>query len=116
MKSFLYLFILTGIIISCSTKENDIPVCEVDNPIEELEWLKEIKNSIDSCLCETSIYQGLYKGQTVFYMVCRPECCDMGDFTLWDCNGNIVKEFRIIDYDPEEDKVENIKTLYTCEK
>ena len=52
MKSILSLFILTGIIISCHKEE---PVCNVDNPSEELTWLKDIKNSLADCLCETSI-------------------------------------------------------------
>ena len=115
MKFVNYLFILSGIIISCTSNEMDIPICDVDNPIEELDWLKEIKGSIAYCSCETSIYQALYNGQTVFYIACQSYCCDMGGLTLRDCAGNIVKEIRYIDPDYDKNKVTAVKTLYTCE-
>ena len=115
------LIFLLGIIILSGCKEKDektIPECNIDNPLEELEWLKEMKDT-----CESSndydihevIVLARYKGKPVFYtqIIC-PACNVAFHFVLRDCNGDIVKEYNPGDEQKFQEEVEFIKILYTC--
>jgi hypothetical protein len=90
MKSFLLLLLSAAFLIACN--ESDLPaVCGVENPIEDLAWLKqEIENaSIPNSSEYSFLMQATYRGQTVFYFgFCNP---------LWnwatilrDCQGNQI--------------------------
>ena len=88
MRSFHLLLLSAAFLFACN--ENDGPaVCGVENPIEDLAWLKqEIENaSIPNSSEYSFLMQATYRGQTVFYFgFCNP---------LWnwatilrDCQGN----------------------------
>lgn len=80
MKYSLIFIVLFAFILSCSDNDDKLsitPACGVDNPVEELAWLKsEIDNrnqrnteSMKYCY----IVQGEYEGETVFvYEDCNP--------------------------------------------
>lgn len=114
MKYVLSLFIFFLVLTNCNKQGEDVSGCNVEDPIEELNWLKEMKNSL-SCVCHESIAQGLYKGQTVFYLVIPSFYCDAAGITLWDCNGDIVKVFRYVDEDPDIENIELVEIIYSCD-
>jgi hypothetical protein len=62
----LILFILTICLFSCQKEQ----VCGVNNPMNDLPWLKKIKNDAKSHhkLYRVKIYQCLYKDGTGFSM------------------------------------------------
>jgi hypothetical protein len=119
-----YAFISAIILIGCDKDKNSIadnkqkiPACNVVNPIEDLDWLKELKNSFTNCTCQVSILQGKYQENTVFYyMVTDPLCNSVFQVTLWDCNGDMVKEYKPGENDIFYSEVELVCTLYTCTK
>ncbi|MBN2348640.1 MAG: hypothetical protein JXJ22_07385 [Bacteroidales bacterium] len=116
MKQILYfLFFATLLFNSCSKDEINIPECDVENPILELNWLNEVKNSFTNCTCDISILQGEYKNKPVFFvMINDPVCNTIFEVTLWDCNGKTIKEYKPGDIDKFNNEVSNTNVLYTC--
>jgi hypothetical protein len=116
MKHIIVFFLICGlVIISCEKSENSIPECKVENPIEELTWLIDVKNSITNCTCQISILQGTYKEKIVFFMMnTDPVCNSVFHVTLWDCNGNVVKEYKPGEFDDYSNEVKSLKNIYTC--
>jgi hypothetical protein len=118
MKQIFYCYFFFGVFfLGCDNNKdkNTIPDCKTDNPIEELDWLKDIKGSYSNCTCQISILQGKYKEKTVFYeMMTDPVCDGVFNVTLWDCNGDVVKEYKENDFSVFTDEVEFVKNLYTC--
>ncbi|SDA75951.1 hypothetical protein SAMN03080617_02123 [Algoriphagus alkaliphilus] len=98
MKKYLFFFICSAFLLSCN--ENEGPtVCGVENPVEDLAWLKqEIETAgVPSSSEYSYLMQATYQGKTVFFFgFCNP---------LWhwaliirDCEGNrIAGEISIFD-------------------
>jgi hypothetical protein len=109
------LFVYGLILISCEKNEYTIPECNVENPLEELNWLKDIKNSLTNCTCQISILQGKYREKTVFYIMnTDPVCNSVFHVVLWDCNGDVLKEYKPGQNDAFSSEVELIDNIYTC--
>ena len=114
-KTFYCIFICGLILISCEKSENSIPECNVVNPLEELDWLKDVKNSLTNCTCQISILQGKYREKTVFYIMnTDPVCNSVFHVVLWDCNGDVVKEYKPGQNDIFSSEVELVDNIYTC--
>ena len=116
MKKTFILFITIFFAASCGKDENTSKsTCDLTNPIEELSWLKEMKNTMTNCSCEMSIVQATYNNQTVFYtMMIDPLCDGVQTIILYDCEGKIEKTIansEISSYKAEET---NMKVLYRC--
>ncbi|MDD2307548.1 MAG: hypothetical protein PHP53_22785 [Prolixibacteraceae bacterium] len=116
MKKIFILLITIFVVASCGKDENtNKSVCNLTDPIEELSWLKEMKNTMTNCSCEMSIVQANYNNQTVFYtMMTDPLCNGVQTIILYDCEGKIVKTIansEISSYKAEET---NMKVLYRC--
>ena len=116
MKKIFILLITIFFVASCGKDENtNKSVCNLTDPINELPWLKEIKNSLTSCACETSIMQATYKEQTIFYTATTDLLCDgIETYTLYNCEGKVIE---IITQDKIHDfytKVTDLKNLYVC--
>jgi len=116
MKRTFILLITIFIIASCGKDENaNKSVCNSTDPIEELSWLKEMKNTMTNCSCEMSIVQATYNSQTVFYTIMTDPLCDaIQTIILYDCEGKVVKTIannEIPSYKAEET---NMKVLYRC--
>jgi len=108
---FLFIFILAG----CKKDEENEVKCDVSNPLAELPWLVDIKNSMTNCTCDESILQGEYKDMTVFYVMMNdPLCNSVFHVVLWDCNGNFVKEYKPGENDLFFEEVELVDNIYTC--
>jgi len=116
MRKLLYfLFLLVLVHSNCSKDNTNIPDCTFENPIEELNWLKQVKNSLTNCSCQTSIIQGKFREETVFYTrMDDPACNSIFNVTLWDCNGDVVKEYKFGDSEVFYKEVDYVRNLYTC--
>ncbi|GMN10495.1 hypothetical protein MTsPCn9_33790 [Croceitalea sp. MTPC9] len=116
MKRVLFFTSIFLILLSCENDDNDLPLiaaCDVNNPIEELSWLKsqieELKN-IDS---ETSRYFYIqiaeYKGETVFVSNnCCPFCNTV--IPVYNCEGDLLGTFFT---EIQPDEIKNAKILYS---
>ncbi len=117
MKKLFFIILIFTLALACKKEEKD-NACNSDNPIEDFIWLKELKATIpENCVCETSLIQGSYENQTVYYIAPTDLLCDgIIAPTLYDCNGDIVRIFT-----PEEshlffESVTQTQVLYTCKK
>lgn len=96
MKYHLIFIVLFVFLLSCSDNDDKLsvtPACGVDNPAEELAWLKsEIDNrnqSTRESMKYCYIIQAEYEGETVFvYEDCNP-LVDKAIFIL-NCQGVVV--------------------------
>jgi len=114
---FLILFMTTCILIGCDDDSAVGPnACTAENPIGEVPWLQELKNSITHCTCEQSIIQGRYLSETVFYVaVTDPACSSIFAPTLYDCSGTIIKKFGMTEKDREDlRRLRLEQVLYRC--
>jgi hypothetical protein len=116
MKKILYcIFIYAIILASCDNDKVSIPECNVEYPLEELSWLKDVKNSLTNCSCQISIIQGEYKGKSVFYTLMNdPVCNSVFHVIIRDCNGDVVKEYKQGENDDFNNEVKFVKSIYTC--
>lgn len=116
VKVFSIVLLVVFVISSCGKDENTgKSTCDLANPIEELPWLKEIKNSLTNCSIEMSILQGTYKNQTVFYVsMTDPRVDAIQTATLLDCEGKVIEVIKPDKYQTFLDKVSNVKNLYRC--
>jgi hypothetical protein len=113
MKTKFFIVLIPIIIISCQKETQN--ACKSKNPVEDVTWLKEIKSSMTNCTCETSIIEGTYNNQTVFFIASTdPLCNDIDTPTLFDCNGNVVRTFNMNDYHDFYNLVTRDKVLYRC--
>ena len=112
MKKSLLIFVFFILILSCEKADK---VCNCNNPIEDLQWLKELKASFTNCTCQLSIIQATYDNQTVFYPIMNDPACNgiIQQINLFDCSGNTIKTYSAIDQ-AFGNEVTNRKTIYSC--
>ena len=112
------LILILGILFMGCTKDATVDTtnaCTSANPIEEVGWLKDMKNSLTNCSCESSIIQGIYNNQTVFFIRgTDPLCNSVNMPTLYSCEGKVVRVFNETDYREFDDKVTPVKVIYRC--
>ncbi len=72
--------------------------CDSENPLEDLEWLKEKKTEIEmnSEIANAQIIRYTYKGNDVFWIDPCYQCPDALT-TVYNCKGEPVCEFGGID-------------------
>lgn len=97
MKKCLLLLVFSAFFFSCS--ENEGPVlCGVDNPVEDLAWIREaIEFSQSSGLAGFAyLVQGTYEGKTVFIM---ESCCPFCNIitVVQDCRGEVIPDASVND-------------------
>ncbi len=95
MKTTIFLVMLSIAFVSCG-KDNKIsnPVCNVDNPLTDLPWLKEIldgieKNAESGHKQHARIYQCTYRDGTGFLLEMCVDCPDAG-YSFRNCEGLIL--------------------------
>jgi hypothetical protein len=93
MRSYILLF-LTFLLFSCSNSENIISACNVENPLEDIAWLKQIKTNFKQSASATKkqIIQYTYNNETVFMIDVCNGCAD-NLTTVYNCEGNVICEF-----------------------
>ena len=76
----------------------DMQVCNVENPLEDLQWLKDIKQTIQISMgpAGTQIIQYTYEGNPVFWVDLCYMCPD-GLIQVYNCEGEVICEFGGID-------------------
>ena len=95
MKLTKTLIVLIFAILSMYSCENNTPnICDVENPLEELTFLKEAKNTIDriDCAGKSTIVQYTYNSQIVFLVDICNQIAD-GQTFVYNCSGEVVCEF-----------------------
>lgn len=113
-KSIIPILICFIIGFSCGVKEYPASACGVNDPIENLTWLKQLaENASGGGLSEYAyITQAKYKGKRVFYLgSCCPNC--NWALILYDCEGNRLNDEISFD-DLEESKVIWHGVNYKC--
>lgn len=118
MIKHLSFFLVLGLILTaCNKNEAIIPECNVENPLEELAWLNDIKIYLDEgdCVCTQSIFEGKYKEKTVFFVLLSDPLCDgIFNAALRDCNGEVVKHYGEGESNLFAEEVEITENLYEC--
>jgi hypothetical protein len=89
--------ILTAMILfsqfSCEdSTNNDEQSCNTDAPLEDLNWLKELKETLESNTMQSLILQYKYNGEDVFFVDPCYGCPD-GMSTVYNCEGEILCSF-----------------------
>ena len=116
MKLFFTLLFATLLLAGCS-KDNgeNKQICNLADPINELPWLKEIKNSLTNCPWQTAIIQANYDGQTVFYTASNdPLANSVQSYTLYNCDGKIIEVTQPEKLNDFLAKLSDVKILYQC--
>lgn len=117
MKLLATIVITLLLFISCSKENDQKQICSLADPINELPWLKEIKNSLTNCSCEVSIIQATYKEQTIFYTAMTDLLCDgIETYTLYNCEGKVIEVIPFNEIVNFNKKITNVKNLYRCQK
>ncbi|MFL0685735.1 MAG: hypothetical protein ACJLTB_21445 [Algoriphagus aquaeductus] len=97
MKKYLFLLVCSALLFSCNDEEGPA-VCGVENPVEDLVWLKEaVEFSQSNGLAGFAyLIQGTYKGKTVFIMEnCCPFCLILS--VVQDCRGVVIPDASVND-------------------
>jgi hypothetical protein len=77
-------------------KRPDSYFCQVDNPLEDLIWLKNIVDAMKSNRSKAEIYRGIYDGKDGFLIDMCVKCPD-GLVQFMSCGGAVLCEFGGID-------------------
>jgi hypothetical protein len=68
-------------------------VCQTNNPMEELAWLKEMAQqnaSFTDMGCYMTVHSGLYNNQPVFMiLIGGPACCGCSE-AVYNCQGQLL--------------------------
>jgi hypothetical protein len=116
MKNFLYLPVLIFIMFACAEKA-DTTSCPPNDPMNEIEVLKQWSENMGDCTCETSILEGKYNGEFVYYVQLTDPVCDGIDMpTLINCKGKVVRVFTQDDYQEFYSTVTMVRKLYSCSR
>ena len=111
MKKNFLIFAIFILLLGCEKVDK---VCNCNNPLEDLPWLKELKASFTNCTCQISIIQATYSKQTVFYPIMNDQLCNSyQQINLFDCSGNTLKTYTTTDQ-AFGSEVTNQKVIYTC--
>jgi len=119
MKTLLITLCLIGLFGGCK-KDQPVPdnACTATNPLD-VQWVKEITQSFTNCTCKHTLFQGTYRGQTVFFSLMNDPLCD-GIFsaTLHDCTGNVIRSYpsSLAEMEAFSKEVKIEKPLYVCKK
>jgi hypothetical protein len=88
-------FVLIVILSACNKDDEDSSnVCDIENPLEDLTWLKDIKRTFDlnQSPQREQIIQYRYHGDDVFLIDACFQCPDAITYVR-DCEGEIICEF-----------------------
>lgn len=96
LKCMLFFFAITFIATAC--KKDDQPeeatICDIDNPLETLQWLKEIRDGFDMQAnpLPKRITQYFYQGECVF-LIDGCVGCDDNLTTVYNVDQDVICEF-----------------------
>jgi len=89
-----FCFLILVVLVSCSDNSDKITACTINNPLEELGWLKEIKTGFEQSvyLSKKKIIHFTYQKKSVFLVDICNDCAD-NLTTVYNCSGTIICEF-----------------------
>ncbi len=95
------IFLFSALIIIGCVKENTETInsdqfCNVENPLQELNWLNALIDTNDNYTVKREIYKCIYKEQEGFLIDLCVDCPD-GLVKFYDCKGTVICEFGGID-------------------
>ena len=79
--------VLIIIVASCHQAEFIPNSCGVNNPLQDLPWLKKLDRDNGT---GSSIIQGTYQGQTVYAVSSCARCFNGSYIALYRCDGSII--------------------------
>ncbi len=112
-----YLIALSLLLMSgCRKDVAPQSACAATDPLS-VSWVQALTKPLVSCSCTVTLFQGTYKGQTVYFTMMNDPLCD-GVFLvkLLDCHGKLVTTFGP-DIKGQNDfalEVHTDNTLYSC--
>lgn len=94
MKTKIITLLFAFCIISCSKDEENSIACFKNNPLEELNWLKEIKKNFENTKdsADKKIVEYTYNEQTVFEVNSCVNCADSMTI-IYNCKGEEICKF-----------------------
>ncbi len=100
MKNFLFIIIACAFIFtSCKKKGDEVkdPTCDIENPLETIQWLKDIHFAFQASASPqaTKIVQYTYQGECAFYIDNCVTCPDGGQIVYNEAE-DILCEFGTI--------------------
>jgi hypothetical protein len=116
MKKLCFFIVMFFLLVQCGKDDKETAnACNTDNPMETIDWLKAMKDSLTNCSCQISIVQGTYRNHPVFYLALTDPLCDGVLIpTLVDCNGKVVKKYNETDIEDFYHQVSIDTVLYSC--
>lgn len=88
------ILLIAILLMAFSCEDDFITTCNTNDPLEELDWLKEIKNRLEMSASAAGyeIIQYSYQGNDVFWVDDCYQCSDE-PIQIYDCEGNVICEF-----------------------
>ncbi len=117
MKNILLTILSAFLILSSTCNKEDIDTCNTPNPLTDLAWLKQIKETFDKDMSASrqKIDLYLYNEKSVFKIIDCADCAD-GMETIYNCAGQKICEFGGIaglNTCPDfQDKAKFVKNMY----
>jgi hypothetical protein len=91
----LFLAVIMLSMLSCKTSDNNHNlICGTANPLEDLPWLKQIKEvmAMNTRMAGSQIIRYSYKGEDVFWIDMCYNCAD-DLVSVRNCQGDVICEF-----------------------
>jgi hypothetical protein len=94
IKTFGICLFILFIVPSCKEKDNDGSACGVDNPLENIQWLKDIKTTLEisAKASGAQIMRYRYHNEDVFWIDACYKCPD-NLITVCNCSGEVICQF-----------------------
>jgi hypothetical protein len=112
MKQPLLLLLLL-LLFACADDNKNNVSCNVENPVEDLEWLR---NELDtdfyknpSTVSDSFVYQALYFDQPVFYFLTCCPVCNMAPPSVRACSGEVIGSLSV---DIDSDNLKNQQVIW----
>ena len=87
-------FILTLFFLSCTSGNEDLTTCGTNNPLEDIAWLKELKEGVEMSAspAKAIFIQYTYNDKTVFSIDTCADCTD-NLIKVYNCDKEVICEF-----------------------
>jgi hypothetical protein len=94
VKILLVCILLLPCQFSCKEKEHGPGACGTDDPLENIQWLKELKTSLElsAKMAGAQIILYRYHGEDVFWINDCYNCMD-GLIQVYNCSGEVICQF-----------------------
>ncbi len=92
-RFYILLTVIFILFVSCEIiNEGRNTTCDSDNPLEEIQWLKNIKAQLDSSDDQSQIIKFTYQNKNLFWINPCYQCVD-GLVSVYNCQGDVICEF-----------------------